>query len=370
MAENTALAVQSDAAPSFVKASDRLSLALGIPVEQMISTLKAQCFRNSRPEDISNAQLAAFISIANDMKVNPLLPGMLYAYPDRGAIFPIMGPDGVYKKLSEHEGIDSWESEVFPVEFDKPPTHAVAKIYRKGVERPISYTAVFTEWFVSSNPNWKSRPRHMLGLRALKQCARQIIHGIPGDEDDRVIAGAINVTETVPDRPPPPPKAKRGAAAVKENPPEPVMETTATPVAEAPVAPIETASTPAPENKPPEAVKETPKPKHAAPTRHELKDGERIHAVCEIVEFIGKSLNVGGTMTPSVKASLRGEFEGEVYHLGGAKADGEKVVCPKEWQIERPVMIELLGVLNARSNKVIPQVQSIKEVAPESGDEF
>lgn len=351
--------------PAFVKASDRLSLALGIPAAQMIETLKAQCFRNSNPDQISNAQLAAFISIANDMGVNPLLPGMLYAYPDRGAIFPIMGPDGVYKKLSESNLIESWESIAHPEDVTVAPTHAIAKIWRKGSDKPISYTALLSEWQVMSNPNWKSRPRHMLSLRALKQCARQVIHGLPGDEDDRIIAGAVDVTP----RPAAPAKEPKGAAAVKENAAKgdpakaaaPTIEVTATPVAETPAP----AAAPA---------------KEALTT---LAEGQRVTVICQIEEFVAKMLNVKGAPAPCIKARVSGEYVGEVVHLGGGVLNGDKISAPPAWQLEKPVGLELLGVKNTSAGgKIFAQVQSIEigqaqttmlkesPTAPKDADEF
>src|SRR6478736_2938617 len=95
--ESTALAVSQP-----VKASDQLASFLGIEKGMMLETLKAQCFKGKRPDEVTDAQLAAFISTANVLQVNPLVPGMLYAYPERnGGITPILGPDGVFKKLDE-----------------------------------------------------------------------------------------------------------------------------------------------------------------------------------------------------------------------------------------------------------------------------
>jgi hypothetical protein len=163
--------------------------------------------------------------VANEMKVNPLLPGMLYAYPNQGGIVPIMGPDGVFKKLMEHPDVESWDTDVFPEDASAPPTHAITLIRRRSTRSPLKYTAYFAEWKMDSNPNWRTRPRHMLGLRSLKQAARQIIHGIPFDEDERRM---MNVTgtggdspdelgsfaiETPPERPTPP--ARRGRPPTK-----------------------------------------------------------------------------------------------------------------------------------------------------------
>ena len=82
---------QSTAVAVVPRASDQLAAFLGIEKGMMIETLKAQCFKGKRPDEVSDAQLAAFVSTANVLKVNPLVPGMLYAYPERnGGITPIL----------------------------------------------------------------------------------------------------------------------------------------------------------------------------------------------------------------------------------------------------------------------------------------
>ena len=178
------------------RASTELANFIGMAPDAMLDTIKAQCFKCS-PSQVTDAQLGAFIAVCNEMKVNPLLPGMIYAYPNQGGIVPMMGPDFVFKKLGEHTDIESWEVEVFPADPELPPTHAIAKIWRKGRDRPISYTAFLKEWKMPSNPNWSSRPRHMLFTRALKQCARQVIHSMPFDEDDRRMMGVIDIQSEV-----------------------------------------------------------------------------------------------------------------------------------------------------------------------------
>ncbi len=196
-----------------VLASTQLAQRLGVTKEHMIETVKAQCFKN--PGNVSDTQLAAFFSIANEMGVNPLLPGMLYAYPTQGGgIVPMMGPDGVFKKLSEHPSVDSWEVQVYPEDVTQPPTHAIAKIYRKGSTHPLTFTAVVSEWMIKQNPNWIVRPRHMIHIRALKQCARQVIHGIPFDEDERQISEMVNVTP-VQDSPSPAASVSRPTAPAR-----------------------------------------------------------------------------------------------------------------------------------------------------------
>jgi hypothetical protein len=364
------------------KASQQLATLIGMDPTAMLETIKAQCFKTN-PANVSDAQLAAFISIASEMKVNPLLPGMLYAYPIQGGgIVPIMGPDGIYKKLAENPDIDSWETEVFPQDTALPPTHATTKIWRKGRERPLSYTALMSEWKVGSNPNWNTRPRHMLALRSLKHCARQIIHGLPGDEDDRIISGEINVTPheatTEPQqntRPKPPPREKKGAAAVESA----AIDVPATEVKETekkvePTKPVEQ-SKPEPKaepkiEKPVEKVEE--QPKNQTP-RQSLQDKERISTVCIPQEVFALNIRKSGVDTPSVKAKISGGFIGDVLHFGGSTRNitGDGFTAIKEWKVGVPVKLDLIGMMNTKSGNLITIVEKISpvEAEPETAPE-
>lgn len=336
--------IQVHQAPPLIKASDKLSSALGIPVQQMITTIKAQCFRGTNPDSVSDAQLAAFVSIANEMGVNPLLPGMLYAYPDRGAIMPMMGPDGVFKKLSEHPDVDSWETVVYPEDVALPPTHATTKIWRKNRERPIAYTALLSEWKVESNPNWRTRTRHMLGLRSLKQAARQVIHGLPHDEDERAIIGAqeINVTpKEEPVRKAAPERSKKGIAAVKENEKPVTVEAEVVddkkPEPEKSAEPEKVVSFPTQE----EPLKPTPESKKEP--KRLLTEGEKGNFRCIIESFVAKVVKYNGADTPVVVARLKGEYEGEATHINGATIETSGARAIPVYQIEKPVVVSLLG---------------------------
>ena len=292
-------------------ASSQLAAFLGIEKNMMIETFKSQCFKSLKPgEEVTDAQLATFISIANVLRLNPLVPGMMYAYPDRqgGGITPIIGPDGVFKLLSSHKDIDSWEIETFPENQAMPPTHATCKIYRKGVERPVIYTAVYSEWKVASNPNWVTRPRHMLGIRALKQAARQLIHGLPFDEDERKIAEMVNVTDTAqptPDRPAAPEKAPTGvAAALKKGKAKKsdAIEVEATPSAESAKNP-----------EPPRGLEPSPTPALIG-----LADKEVVTVTCTVKTLKCDIVKMAGVDHKAVIAELEGAFVGKVYDLNGA----------------------------------------------------
>jgi len=370
-----------------VKASDQLASFLGIEKGMMLETLKAQCFKNKRPDEVSDAQLAAFVSTANALQVNPLLPGFLYAYPERnGGITPILGPDGVMKKLDEmitSGKLKGYECDV-KMGADGKPESATAIIQRGGDATPAKYTAYFSEWAVTSNPNWQARPRHMLWVRAIKQAARQVIHGLPMDADEYEISRMSNVTGSaddtpLPPRPEPKPRSPKGAAAVKHNEPK-VVDAVVTPVEEpaapSPAQPADTAkpvqsfadaaaaTEAAPVAAAPEPAKVTPAApaKTAEPVTQKamLADGETIEVEAMVEEFkkvVGKR---DGQDYPYVTAVIVSpQFRGQVAHTDGGIAGGQPVAA---WQLDNPVRLKLRGK-RYRSGTLVTIVESIAEAS-------
>ena len=391
MSENTTLAVST--AP---KASDQLATFLGIEKGMMLDTLKAQCFKGKRPDEVSDAQLAAFVSTANALQVNPLLPGFLYAYPERnGGITPILGPDGVFKKLDEMVSLGKlrgYECEV-KMGQDGKPESATAIIHRSGDAVAAKYTAYFSEWCVTSNPNWQARPRHMLWVRAIKQAARQVIHGLPMDSDEYEIHQMQNVTpapeEPKVERPAPKPRAPKGAAAAKVVDTEVVIEqpkvvgipkVVETPKAEAP-KPAEVVAPPAEPVKEPEPVQEAPKPVEppkkvesfadaAAATeaivqRALLHDGETITVTASIDAFKVVTGTREGKPHLYVTADITSpELKGQVSQTDGGIENGQ----PKAvWQLEKAVKMKVRG-RKFKSGALMNIVDSIWMA--EGGDEI
>jgi len=378
--------------PGFHKATSQLSEFLGIEPRMMVDTLKKQCFPNMQADQVSDAQLAAFISVANALELNPMVPGMLYAYPGKnGAMVPVTGPDGVFKMLDERISkgiIDGYECTVFPEDPAQKPTHAIAIIYRKGSDHPSKFTAYFGEWVVQSNPNWASRPRHMIWLRALKQCARQVIHGIPFDEDEVVMGDLKDVTPgAAPERPEPPKPSTKGSRAVKENKvadaKDGAIDVATTPVttpaaapAEAPKAAQETPPPPAPlaSEAPAAAAPAEPKnvtPPKAAPAqpksakavqRSSLQDKEVVTVTVSVSEFKTLAITKDQKVNHSVTAMVSGpEFKGSVFHLGGSTLVGEdKREALPEWQLDKPVLLTLRGEFSAKQNRVVTWVDKIE----------
>lgn len=168
-------------------ASVALAERLGMTGADMINAFKAQCFLSVRdPASITREQLISFVNIASTLNLNPLLPGMMYAYPGRnGSIVPMIGPDGMFKILAEHPDVDHWTVEIED-DANGKPVSALATIFMRH-SGPRSKRVWLSEWKMKDNPNWNTRERHMLEIRAIKQCARQVIHGLPYDEDERRI---------------------------------------------------------------------------------------------------------------------------------------------------------------------------------------
>jgi hypothetical protein len=397
-------------APGFAKASSELSLALGLTPRMMTDVLRAQCFRNVKADQVSDEQLAAFIVIANEMKVNPLLPGMMYAYPNPqgGGITPMLGPDGVFKKLFEHPDIDSWECVSFPaIEASLQPTHATMTIWRKGRDKPLTKTCLLSEWKIQSNPNWSTRTRHMLELRTIKQGARMIIHGLPFDEDERQIMGEMNVTGTGDDaaaagaaaaatRAKAPKKEPKGAAAVVDTKQDVIPPTgkssdgqkggvvidgefTEVKRAENEAKANAAASEPDPAvqakidaDLAAEAAKATAAanpPANTAPTaeapkpRAFLQDGEQIETTFTVKASTPMWVTAGGKRQASIQAKVEGGFNGDVLHIGGGIEIKDGIAPQPCWEVGATTKATLLGKLNKTSNKVMVRVEKA-ELAP------
>jgi len=408
MSNDSQLAVQTP-----VRASDQLASFLGIEKSMMLDTLKAQCFKGLRPEQVSDAQLAAFVSTANALQVNPLLPGFLYAYPERnGGITPILGPDGVLKKLDEFittGKLEGYECVVYPEDVTLKPTHATATIYRKDA-KPAVYTAIFAEWVITNSPTWNSKPRHMLWIRAIKQAARQVIHGLPMDSDEYQFSKAQDVTGTAdeasasdtgfvkdvatPERPAPKPRATKGAAGAKAA--EVVIEQEPT-TSDAEKAKLEAdlkareAKVTAPEKsqggdansangnpanqgqKPGPVTPQVPSNPAPAATqpRAFINEGEKLTVTAKVESLQAVKANIGGKACAAVKAVLSGGFVGEVRQKeGGAQfinpgKPEESVVAVAPWQVGAVLKFTLLGEKSATAGRVVAWVQSVAPIGAE-----
>ena len=372
-----------------VKASTELSTFLGMEVSAMIDAVKSQCFKGKRPEEVTDAQLATYVSVANALKLNPLLPGQMYPYPDRnGAVTVMIGPDGVFTLLSNHPDVIAQKDggAAFWTEHGKDADgkDTCTGYINHRTKGLLKKTIWIDEWVVSSNPNWASRRHHMSEVRALKQTARMVIHGLPMDSDEHTIGEMLNVTPATAEQTPaverkdPPARSKKGIAAVVENKPvekpaEKAIEVATTTVTEAKAEivaePVKEVVVEKPvEEVKPESVKEVVKEpvKEATVSRAFLKDGEEMQAVCQVTAVEPLVANIKGTATPSVKIHLKGQFFGEAYHFGGATTEGDKIIPLPAWKVGATVRLSLVGRMNNKTNKVLVRVEKLSEASAES----
>lgn len=186
--------------------------------------------------------------------------------------------------------------------------------------------------------------------------------------------------DPVPERPAPPPRAKKGAAAVAENPP---LVPEAAPAATEPkaVAPVPTPraveptpeptpepqATPTPEQKPADVAPAATTTQEPVKARAFLKDAEEISVTCEVVTAEGMNITQAGIVKPSVALKLKGGYEGVAYHIGGGVKDGELVKPAPVWKVGNAVNVTIYGKLNTnpKVNKIQVFVDKVDECPPE-----
>lgn len=140
------------------------------------------------PKDCSKEQFAAFLLIAKEYDLNPLLKE-IYAFPTRGGgIQPIVPIDGWTNIINSNPALDGIEFDD-AINDDDKLTAVTCRIWRKDRTKPIMVTEYMAEC-VRNTDTWRQYPRRMLRHKALIQCARYAF-GFAGivdpDEADRII---------------------------------------------------------------------------------------------------------------------------------------------------------------------------------------
>lgn len=141
------------------------------------------------PADTTNEEFAAFLMVAKEYNLNPLLKE-IYAFPKRGGgIQPIVSIDGWCNLINSHPKLDGIEFDDHMDDAGKV-TAITARIWRKDREKPIIVTEYMVECLRSTD-TWKQYPRRMLRHKALIQCSRYAF-GFAGivdpDEAERMSA--------------------------------------------------------------------------------------------------------------------------------------------------------------------------------------
>lgn len=156
---------------------------LGVEPEKLLITLKATCFKlpKDKPE-ITNEQMMALLIVAKEHNLNPFTKE-IYAYPDKaGGIVPVIGIDGMIRKMNEHPQTDGIEFE-FSDEIirmdDKSqecPAICIGTLYRKDRKFPIKIRAKLREVYVAPrggfNGPWQTHTERMLMIKTGWQLIR------------------------------------------------------------------------------------------------------------------------------------------------------------------------------------------------------
>lgn len=191
--------------PLMVEMADKY----GLQPEEFSATVRKTCgMGNASPEEF-----AAFIMVAKEYDLNPLLKE-IYAFPAKGGgIVPIVSIDGWVNLVNSHPACDGFEFEFEHTE-NGELISCTCRMHRKDRGRPVTVTEYLSECVRGTDP-WKMKHR-MLRHKAMIQAARYAF-GFSGiyDEDEgskiaelRDITPAERPTPPKPPTPPAPPIAK------------------------------------------------------------------------------------------------------------------------------------------------------------------
>lgn len=166
----------------------------GMMPEAFEQTLRATVV----PANCSKEQFAAFLLVAKEYKLNPILKE-IYAFPSRGGIQPIVGVDGWANLINSHPAFDGMDFEDHMK--DGELEAVTCKMHRKDRSHPITATEYMAECKRPTEP-WKQWPRRMLRHKAMIQAARYAFSFagiVDPDEAERIAADlAHDVTPRVP----------------------------------------------------------------------------------------------------------------------------------------------------------------------------
>lgn len=138
------------------------------PSHELVEAMKAHVARAAK--GASDAEVAAFIAVCNQMALNPIV-GEVHAMRDRsGTLRPVPSIDGwvkVTRSQPDFRGIEFAENR----DEDDCLVSITCTIHVDGWATPCRVTEYLCECKRHTEP-WKAMPTRMLRHRALIQCAR------------------------------------------------------------------------------------------------------------------------------------------------------------------------------------------------------
>jgi len=154
-----------------------------VPAEFEAVVKKTVC-----PANISNEQFVAFLMVANEYHLNPIIK-QIYAFPAKGGgIVPVVSIDGWLRVINDRPQFDGMEF-VDQIENGKL-TAVTCKMYRKDRSHPTEVTEYLCECKRSTD-TWSQWPARMLRHKATIQAARYAfgLSGIYDEDEAQRIAG-------------------------------------------------------------------------------------------------------------------------------------------------------------------------------------
>lgn len=139
------------------------------------------------PANCTKEQFAAFLLVAKEYKLNPILKE-IYAFPSKGGIQPIVGVDGWANLINSHPAFDGMDFEDHFGESGELVS-ITCRMYRKDRSHPVTATEYLSECKRPTEP-WQKWPRRMLRHKAMIQAARYAFSFagiIDPDEAERVV---------------------------------------------------------------------------------------------------------------------------------------------------------------------------------------
>lgn len=201
------------------------SLNLEGDPKELTNVLKATAFKG----EVSDAQMAALLVVANQYKLNPWTKE-IYAFPDKSnGIVPVVGVDGWSRILNDNHDFDGMEFRQSDTMVRMPgaksdaPEWMECVIYRKSRSKPIVVREyldeVYREPFKGKYGDvigpWQTHPKRFLRHKTMIQAGR-IAFGYGGiydqDEAERIAESqaqqphTVNMGPAVEVVPPPPPQ--------------------------------------------------------------------------------------------------------------------------------------------------------------------
>ena len=199
-----------------------MATRLSVDPQEMQSIIMQTVMPN-KGQNVTQEQFVAFLTVANTYGLDPLKKE-IYAFPNKGAIQPIVSIDGwllIINSRPEYDGMELEEK----LGRDNSIVSVTCKIHRKDQSHPTTITEYFSECKRNTDP-WKNQPIRMLRHKATIQCARYAF-GLSGimDEYDAQMLTEREINPSKPASALRRPELLESAEATKEEAePEPVVD--------------------------------------------------------------------------------------------------------------------------------------------------